>query len=407
MNKTTMEIPAPPSALATTQRVTAIDLVRALTMVLMIFVNDLWSLQNIPVWLEHVERGVDGIGLADIVFPAFLFIVGLSMPYAIDARRKKGDTQWQLIMHVLVRTVALLVMGVFLVNGENINPEATGLPRLAWNTLCCVSFILIWNSYPRSAAKGIVYAAKGAGIATLLTLAILYRGGEGTEIHYFGPQWWGILGLIGWAYFASGMVTVLSKNNFYIIAGAWVFFSVLSMVAHAGLIPPALQFIPDAIRGGTLTGLTMGGVVTAMIFQYYRAKGDHIKLTGILLGFAGLLVVLSMLTRPYWGLAKLGATPAWLFLCSAFTIIAFVAIYWIADVWGKSEWFNIVRPAGTNTLLCYLIPYFAYATTNMLGVHLPAFALVGGVGLLKSFLFAILCAVITGWLTKAGIRLKL
>src|SRR6476646_730289 len=103
--------------LASVQRITSIDILRALTMVLMIFVNDLWSLKNIPGWLEHVAPGVDGIGLADTVFPAFLFIVGLSLPFAIDHRRKKGDTEAQLVLHVVTRTVALLVMGVFLVNG--------------------------------------------------------------------------------------------------------------------------------------------------------------------------------------------------------------------------------------------------------------------------------------------------
>ena len=56
------------------QRVATIDILRALTMVLMIFVNDLWSLTGIPGWLEHVEKGVDGMGLADTVFPAFLFM---------------------------------------------------------------------------------------------------------------------------------------------------------------------------------------------------------------------------------------------------------------------------------------------------------------------------------------------
>ncbi len=87
MNQPTTSIPVQSST--TAQRVTAIDLVRALTMILMIFVNDLWSLSGIPAWLGHVERGVDGIGLSDVVFPAFLFIVGLSMPYAIEARKKK------------------------------------------------------------------------------------------------------------------------------------------------------------------------------------------------------------------------------------------------------------------------------------------------------------------------------
>ena len=55
-------------------RVASIDIVRALTMVLMIFVNDLGTLKDIPLWLGHVEAGVDGIGLSDVVFPAFLFI---------------------------------------------------------------------------------------------------------------------------------------------------------------------------------------------------------------------------------------------------------------------------------------------------------------------------------------------
>src|SRR6187401_2418035 len=92
---------------ALVQRITSIDILRALTMVLMIFVNDLWSLKNIPEWLEHVAPGVDGIGLADVVFPAFLFIVGLSLPFAVENRRKKGDSELQLVKHVLVRTIAL------------------------------------------------------------------------------------------------------------------------------------------------------------------------------------------------------------------------------------------------------------------------------------------------------------
>src|SRR6478736_3409892 len=128
-------------------RLSTIDILRAVTMVLMIFVNDLWSLTGIPLWLEHVERGVDGIGLADVVFPAFLFIVGLSIPYAMENRRRKGDSSSQLFQHVLVRGFALLLMGVFLVNGESINESATGMHRLVYNIICCTCFIVLWNSY--------------------------------------------------------------------------------------------------------------------------------------------------------------------------------------------------------------------------------------------------------------------
>ena len=306
-------------------RVASIDIVRALTMVLMIFVNDLGSLKNIPPWLEHVAPGVDGIGLADTVFPAFLFIVGLSLPFAVENRRKKGDTQMQLVKHVLVRTIALLVMGVFLVNGETINEIATGMPRYVWNTLSCLSFILIWNAYRKQANRYIVFAAKAAGIITLIVLAFVYRGGEDGQLNRFAPQWWGILGLIGWAYLAGGLVTVFSKNNFWVILVAWIFFCVLSMVNKAGYIPHdgIFSFIPSAILGGTLAGLTMGGVLTATIFQYFRKRDENFKMTIVFVAFAILLIILSVITRPYWKLAKLGATPAWLFLCSAFTLLDF------------------------------------------------------------------------------------
>ena len=124
-------------------RIASIDILHAMTMILMIFVNDLWSLTNIPSWLEHVAPSVDGMGLAGGVFPVFLFIVGLSIPLAFDHRRTEGDLAWQLVYHVVVRTFALLVMGIFLVNGETLNESTVGLPRYLWNSICCLCFILI------------------------------------------------------------------------------------------------------------------------------------------------------------------------------------------------------------------------------------------------------------------------
>jgi heparan-alpha-glucosaminide N-acetyltransferase len=390
-------------------RIASIDILRALTMLLMIFVNDLGTLRNIPGWLEHVERGVDGIGLADVVFPAFLFIVGLSLPFAIDNRRKKSDTNWQLVKHVLTRTFALLVMGVFLVNGETINDIATGMPRYLWNPLCCLSFILIWNIYPKNANKILINIAKAIGIIILVTLAFIYRGGENGQINRFEPQWWGILGLIGWAYLAGGLVTVFAKNNFWAILGGWAFFCILSMVYKAGYVPHnnIVSFIPNAILGGTLAGLTMGGVLTSTIFQYFRKRNDNKNMTFVFLGFSVILIALSVLTRPYWKLAKLGATPAWLFLCSAFTIIMFTAIYWLADVNKKANWFNIIKPAGTDTLLCYLIPYFVYSILQVTHFQWPDILITGSIGLIKSFFLALLCIFIAGTLNKTGIRLKL
>lgn len=386
-------------------RVGAIDVLRALTMVLMIFVNDLWSLKDIPAWLGHVEAGVDGMGLADTVFPAFLFIVGLSLPFAIDARRRKGEDTGKLILHVLGRSLALLVMGVFLVNGETINSDATGLTRGAWNTLSCISFILIWNSYPKSMSVWPQRGLKLLGIAALAIMAFVYRGGDGDIL--FGPQWWGILGLIGWAYLGAALVTVLARSHLAGLVAGWLFFTGISLAWAAGLVPEALHVVPEPLIGGTLAGLVMGGAVIGRLFQIWQPRGENVRMTVVFGAIIAGLVVLYAVTRPPWGLSKLGATPAWLFLCSALTLGAFTITYWIADVAKQGRWFAIVKPAGTDTLLSYLIPYFAYAAFVAFGLGLPDTLLAGGVGLLKALGFALICVWVAGGLSKLGVKLKL
>ena len=55
-------------------RVISVDVLRGLTILLMIFVNDLGP--GAPSWMHHIQPpDADGMTLADVVFPAFLFIV--------------------------------------------------------------------------------------------------------------------------------------------------------------------------------------------------------------------------------------------------------------------------------------------------------------------------------------------
>ena len=91
----------------TPQRIVSIDVFRALTMLCMIFVNDFWTLLNIPHWLEHARRTEDMLGFSDVVFPCFLFAIGLSIPFAIEARFTKGEKTMKIISHILLRSFAL------------------------------------------------------------------------------------------------------------------------------------------------------------------------------------------------------------------------------------------------------------------------------------------------------------
>lgn len=156
----------------------AIDMLRALTMFTMIFVNDFWKVHDVPHWLEHAVYGEDFMGLADIVFPCFLFAVGMSIPYAIERRYAKGFSAESTLGHILSRTFALLVMGAFITNSEfRLSPEAPYPIGVYW-FLMAIGFIGVWNQYPKPASgtqKNLFRAFKIIGVLVLLYLAFTFR----------------------------------------------------------------------------------------------------------------------------------------------------------------------------------------------------------------------------------------
>jgi len=97
-------------------RVAAIDVLRSITMFLMLFVNDIPGLKGVPEWLFHATAQQDMLGFSDTIFPAFLFCVGMSVPFALENRFKKDENYLQVITHILIRTFSLVVMGLFTLN---------------------------------------------------------------------------------------------------------------------------------------------------------------------------------------------------------------------------------------------------------------------------------------------------
>ena len=102
-------------------RILSVDVLRGFVMFTMIFVNDLAGAPKavVPDWMVHFsDRHKHGSGMTfvDLVFPGFLFIVGMSIPFALGGRLNKGERVWKIILHVTARTLALLAIGIL--NGQ-------------------------------------------------------------------------------------------------------------------------------------------------------------------------------------------------------------------------------------------------------------------------------------------------
>src|ERR1700712_1714913 len=130
------------------KRILSIDAFRALTMLCMIFINDLSGVKGMPSWMDHAKRMEDSMGFADTIFPAFLFIVGLSIPLAVGRKMQKGESFNAIVFSILSRSFALIVMGFFHVNLENYNSTSAILREPVWEICITISFFLIWLDYP-------------------------------------------------------------------------------------------------------------------------------------------------------------------------------------------------------------------------------------------------------------------
>lgn len=175
----------------------------------MIFVNDVAGVSNIPSWLKHAPEGSPGMTFVDVVFPAFLFIVGLSIPFALAQRRKKHPEK-SIWVHILTRTAGLIVLGLFMLNG----PRVSSMNASWWNVLMYTGAILFWITWPVSEKSNVwQHVLKWLGLAILIVLLVVYRrNGTGMET-WIITGWWGILGEIGIAYLCSTALYLVFKDR--------------------------------------------------------------------------------------------------------------------------------------------------------------------------------------------------
>ena len=392
-----------------TNRILSIDIMRGLTLFLMLFVNDLY-VPGVPHWMVHTDANYDGMGLADWVFPGFLFIVGLSIHYSINSRIQKGQSKRQIFGHVFFRTLSLLLIGVLMLNSGRLNPELSGINENLWAILMYISVFLIWNNYPENGKlKKLFPGLKILGFTSLVLLAIVFKAGEPGNISWFQTSWWGILGLIGWGYLITASVYLFVGPRLWITISIWLFFIGMNILSSLGLTD-FLDFIKPVfgvIINGDVPSVLLSGLVVSIILKQSAFRPE--KKVGIIV----LLGILSLSTgfflRHWFIISKIQGTPSWTMICNGISMIMFSVMYFIIDIHQKVKWAAIFKPAGQNSLTTYLAPDIIYFT--VWGLGLPLFfykqdvsqwmAVLGSVG------WALAMVSFSALLAKINIRLKL
>jgi heparan-alpha-glucosaminide N-acetyltransferase len=383
---------------------------RGLTLILMLFVNDL-NMNIAPSWLGHQAAEFDGMGLADWVFPGFLFIVGMAIPFALSKRFSSGESVYDISRHILTRTLSLLIIGVLMLNGGRVNPELTGISKNLWAILMYVGVFLFWNDYPNKENNFFtVTGLKFLGLAIFAFLILKFKSGQPANNGSLITGWWGILGLIGWAYLVSAFTYILCRDSIVktsLIAVLFLILNILSSLKLLGFLDPVKPFLGIIIEGNNPL-IVLTGLIAGLIIKQIPSKDFRIViLIFICLGL--LYMAFGFFLRRWFIISKIQATPSWGMICSGISMLVFITLYWIADVRGKIRWAEFLRPAGENSLTTYIAPDILYYLIWSSAIpvliykqsHEPLIVIAG------SIIWALLMVGLTALLARLKIRLRL
>ncbi|MCB0837004.1 MAG: DUF5009 domain-containing protein [Bacteroidetes bacterium] len=311
-----MNTPAP-------SRILSIDVFRGLTMFLLIGeFTGLFSL----ITHESLEGSFlamighqfhhhpwDGLRFWDLIQPFFMFIVGLSLPFAVKSRKNQGESRAQITSHVLKRSIILLLLGWAL--------YCIGPGRITFrfqNVLAQIAFtyLIAYAIMDRSfRVQGVI----SLGLILFSDLIYQFFWVEGFN-HPFTPN----------ENFGTWLDLQYGGAD---LGGHWVSFNFLSTAAH-----------------------TIWGVIVGQLLM--DKETEAIKKWKLLM-FAGvLMVVIGYLMHPLIPIIKRICTSSFVIVSGGWSILAIGLLYGFIDIQKfNGSWTRFFGVVGMNSLFIYLFAH--------------------------------------------------
>jgi predicted acyltransferase len=307
---------------------------------------------------------------------------------------------------------------------ETPDSRALGWSGNWWCVLMYLSAIAAFSSFspPRTGAESAgnrwQYAnlcVRLAGVIVLVWLAFAFRGSQGERIITLAPlsldtQWYGILGLIAWAYLVACIVFLFFREHRIAILSCMVLLMCLFVADRSGMFE---GFWLNKIVGigetlGSQGAIAVGGLLLGSILTSADMTGLRSR-TRFTFGFIAACSAAALLMNRAYGISKNNATPSWCLWACAITAAFWYFFYVISDVRPMKRISHPLARAGNNVLLAYLISEMLPGLLEALGLggayaHLSA-NLPSAIA--RSVMCAVLVLLVSVGLNRVGLRLKL
>jgi heparan-alpha-glucosaminide N-acetyltransferase len=354
----------PPAPAPASVRLSSLDAFRGFTMLFMAAeilrlprIVRFYPSSGIAQFMANTLDHREWVGCApwDLIQPAFMFMVGVALPFSIASRRAKGQTFQRMFWHSVYRALVLAALGIFLRSQNHPQTYFTFEDVLTQIGLGYVFlFLLAWTT-PRVQwiAAALILVAYWAAFALY---PLPPTGLDTTTVGVAAD----------WPHHLSGFARHWDKNtNFAAWADQWFLnlFPREKPFVYNGGGYLTLNFIPSLAT--MIFGLLAGGLLRADRSPMAKVR------TLLAYGVAGLALGAALHALGICPLVKRIWTPSWTLFSAGWVAIFLAGWYYVVDMRGYKRWTFPLLVIGMNSIAMYVLVHVgADYTFQSLRIHL-------------------------------------
>lgn len=334
-------------------RLLSLDVFRGITIAGMILVNSPGN-QTAFAPLEHAEW--NGWTPTDLIFPFFVFILGVSIVFSFMKRREDGENHTDLYRQILKRTLIIFGLGLLLNGFPYYHLQTIRIPGVLQRIALCYFFC------------SLIFIRLKPKTITLLTPTLLIG-------------YWALMKWVPVPHFGAG---ILSKEG-----SLSAYLDRLLLSGH--IYRP--EYDPEGILS-TIPAVATGliGVLTGIWISKNIERIKELIFTGIL------LLILGQICNLWFPINKALWTSSYVLFTGGMALLLFGICYWLIELKGIKRWGKFFEVFGVNGLAAYFFSILFLKIQNRIPVTLAD----GSLGNLRLFITK---TVFESWTTEMNASL--
>lgn len=298
-------------------RLTSLDVFRGMTIAAMILVNDPGDGRHTYWPLDHAQW--NGCTPTDLIFPFFLFIVGVSMVLSFNSRREKGATSTDLMWHAVKRSTIIFLLGVFLYAYPRFDVHTTRI----LGVLQRIALVYVVTS------ALVLYTRRAARIVTLVVILLGY---------------WLLVTMVPVPGYGAGVLTIDGSLATYI-----------DRILLYNHLYSAHRFDPEGLLS-TIPAIATC-LIGVMVSESIGKKSETALLSSLVTcAIAG--IALGGIWNLWFPINKKLWTSSYVLFTAGAAMATFALCYWLIDVLGWRKWAMPFVWFGLNPLAIYFFSEF-------------------------------------------------